>query len=35
MKGLTHRESALFLATTFKDNNSSHMDLLVVEPLND
>jgi hypothetical protein len=35
MKGLTHREAALFIASSFKDKNSSHMDLLVVEPLND
>ncbi len=35
MKGLLHRDAALFLASSFKDKNSSHMDLLVVEPLND
>ncbi len=35
MKGLPHREAALFLASTFKDKSNSQMDLLVVEPLND
>ncbi|UJR29821.1 hypothetical protein I4U23_017364 [Adineta vaga] len=35
MKGLLHREAALFIASTFKDKTSSHMDLLVVEPLID
>jgi hypothetical protein len=35
MKGLSHREAALFLASSFKDKTNSHMDLLVVEPLND
>jgi len=35
MKGLLHRDAALFLASSFKDKSSSHMDLLVVEPLND
>ncbi|CAF0960435.1 unnamed protein product [Adineta ricciae] len=35
MKGLLHREAALFIASTFKDKSSSHMDLLVVQPLNE
>jgi hypothetical protein len=35
MKGLSHREAALFLASSFKDKNTSRMDLLVVEPLID
>jgi hypothetical protein len=35
MKGLSHREAALFLASSFKDKTNSHMDLLVVEPLNE
>jgi hypothetical protein len=33
MKGLLHREAALFVASSFKDKSTSHMDLLVVEPL--
>ncbi|CAF1234772.1 unnamed protein product [Rotaria sp. Silwood1] len=35
MKGLSHREAALFIASSFKDKNTSRMDLLVVEPLID
>ncbi len=35
MKGLLHREAALLIASSFKDKNTSRMDLLVVEPLMD
>ncbi|CAF0881838.1 unnamed protein product [Adineta steineri] len=34
MKGLLHREAALFIASSFKDKTTSQMDLLVVEPFN-
>ena len=34
MKGFTHRDAALFLASAFKDKNTSQMDLLVVQPNN-
>ena len=33
MKGLTHRQSALLIASAFKDKNRSSIDLLVVQPL--
>ncbi|CAF3302745.1 unnamed protein product [Rotaria socialis] len=33
MKELLHKEAALFIASSFKDKNTSSMDLLVVEPL--
>jgi hypothetical protein len=35
MKGLLHREAALFIASAFKDKNTSRMDLLVAEPFID
>ena len=35
MKGLIHREAALFLASAFKDKTNSQMDLLVAEPKDD
>ena len=35
MKGLSHRQAALSIASAFKDKNTSTMNLTVVEPLTD
>lgn len=35
MKGLSHRDCALFVASAFKDKNLSHLNLLVVQPKDD
>ncbi|CAF1588201.1 unnamed protein product, partial [Didymodactylos carnosus] len=32
MKGLLHREAAMFIASAFKDHSTSKMDLMVSEP---